>query len=506
MATIRNLPNLDPAEYVALVDKEQADERHEAARMLCLVGLTQYPRSAKLFTLLGWLQLRSGDLADAESSFRHALCHNRTSADTHAGLAAALAQSGDFSAAETHYSRSLELAPGSARTLFNYGCTQMSLRRLDEAIHSFQEVIRLDPQLTDAHHNLAIAFNKSGRWAEAIESCNDALAIAPGSWQIRLARAMTRLALGSFAEGWTDYEARIESQDYCTQLLGLPEWHGPNDHRSSIAVVPEQGVGTQIMFASCLADLTTHVARVTMACDPRLIPLFRRSFPSVEIVADGLLPLLARNGNFDCYVMVGSLPKFFRRTRGSFSGKQYLVADDGVRNKWATRLDELGPGCKIGVSWRGGSFRRDSLHRCTELADWLPVLELPRVHWVNLQYDAQPAELDAWRQACSGRFDECRDLDKKHDFENMAALVSELNLVISVVNSTVHLAGGLGVPTWTLVPRGGEWRWLAAGETCLWHRSVQLFRQRQHDDWTPEFANLRSQLASRLARSISDAA
>jgi tetratricopeptide (TPR) repeat protein len=506
MGAIRELSNLDRAELVALVHQEQAQGRLEPARMLCLLGLTRFPHSSELLTLLGWIQSRSGDLAGAESSFRQALCRGAATASTHGGLAAALALAGNYAAAEIHYQEALALDDQDPQTWFNAGCTKLALGKFHAAIDAFRAAIRLDPQMSDAHHNLGVALNKIGCWETAIASCNEALARVPGAWQIRLVRAMARLALGIFADGWEDYEARIESADYCPSLLGVPAWRGPGDRRRSIVVVPEQGVGTQLMFASCLEDLVAHVPRRTLACDPRLITLFRRSFPSIEIVADGLLPLLARNGDFDCYAMAGSLPKFFRPSRQSFPGTGYLAAGNGTRKKWAARLRALGNGYKIGISWRGGSFRSDSRHRCTTLADWQPLVDLPNVHWINLQYDAQPAELESWRAACGGRFHDCSDLDKKHDFENTAALVAELDLVISVVNSTVHLAGGLGVPTWTLVPIGGEWRWQATGENCLWHDSVRLFRQRHFGDWTHVFDDVGHALSAWIAGTASVAA
>jgi hypothetical protein len=502
MATIRDFSKLTLSELVALVDAEQAGQRLEAARSLCLVGLTLFPGSPELLTLLGWIQSRSGELVDAESSFRLALCYDRASANTHAGLAATLAMNGDYGAAESHYRLALALVADDARSWFNYGCTQLALLRPAEAIDSFRKAVRLDPEMTDARHNLGVALNRTGRWEEAIAACDEALAHQGGAWQIRLVRAMARLALGAFVEGWKDYEARVESQDYQTRLLGLPAWRGPNDRCESIVVVPEQGVGTQLMFASCLEDLIAHVPRRTLGCDVRLISLLRRSFASIEIVADGLLPLLARNGDFDRYVMLGSVPGFLRPSHESFPGTAYLVADCNLSARWARRLGSLGRRFKIGVSWRGGSFRPDSRHRCTELADWLPLLRLPNVDWVNLQYDAEPGELDAWRDACGGRFYDCPDLEKKHDFENTAALVSSLDLVISVVNSTVHLAGGLGVPTWTLVPAGGEWRWQASGETCLWHTSVRLFRQQRLGDWRPVFGEVREQLVRQVPGAV----
>src|SRR5262245_47567986 len=103
-------------------------------------------------------------------------------------------------------------------------------------------------------------------------------------------RGIVRIALGLLGDGWDDYEARTESQEYFVRRLNVPAWRGPRHDRQSVLVVPEQGIGTQIMFASCVAELATHVPHCTLGCDPRLIQLFRRSFSTVEVVASGILP------------------------------------------------------------------------------------------------------------------------------------------------------------------------------------------------------------------------
>jgi len=480
-----------------LVDEARqafAAGRLEQVYTLSLVGLTRFPDSAALLTVLGWAYARRSDLAHAEATFRHALCHEPNSVDSQAGLAAVLAATGNSAAAVPHYRRALELNAVDSHTLFNFGCTLLTLRCFDEAIEVLERSVQIDPTLAEAFHNLAIAHAQLGHWQTAGEFCERALAVDPRAWQARLLRGMSRIALGSFADGWDDYEARCQLPDEQGLRLGLPQWEGPADGKQSIVVIPEQGVGTQVLFASCLADLAEHVPRVTVGCEPRLVGLLRRAFPSLHVVADGLLPTLADSGLFDSYVMAGSLPSVFRRSAESFLGAGYLTAEPRAQARWKQRLDALGPGLKIGVSWGGGARNPDSSHRYIGPDEWQPLTTLAGVHWVNLQYDALPEELELWQQMAADRFHDWHDLDKKHDLENLAGLVSRLDLVISVVNSTVHFAGALGTPTWAMIPLGGEWRWQTAGERCLWHNSVRLFRQQRLGDWSPVFERLRTEL------------
>ncbi len=499
MAQVEQLSSLTFDQVVEVARRAFAEDQLELVHTVCLLGLTRFPDAAPLLTVLGWVYARRADLANAETTFRQALCHDGGSVDAHSGLAAVLAAKGNPAEAELHYQRALGRNPRDQRTLFNYGCTLMSLGRYGAAMGILEQAVAIDPSQVDALHNLAIAAAQLGQWETAVETCERALALESGAWQVRMLRGMSRIALGSLAEGWDDYEARVQSQEYYTRRLGLPSWGGLADRKQSIAIIPEQGIGTQILFASCLADLAGHVSNCTLGCEPRLLRLFRRSFPSVHVVAGGVLPVLAKCGLFDCYVMAGSLPRVFRRTQQDFSGASYLAAGSNARERWRQRLDALGPGAKVGVSWGGGGHQADTGHRRTEAGDWLPLLSLPEIEWVNLQYDASPGELDAWRQAAGGRFHDWHDFDKKHDLENLAGLVSQLDLVITAVNSNVHLAGALGVPTWTLVPVGGEWRWQARGENCLWHRSVRLFRQDRPDDWHSVFARLHGELAAHFA-------
>lgn len=494
-APIDRWSRLELHELVAEARQAFADGRIDEAQSIANVGLTRFPEATPLLIVLGWVQAQRAELAAAEATFRHSLSRDGESADAQAGLAAVLAASGRHTAAVPHYQRALGRCADDAQTQYNFGCTLLALYRFDEAIDAFDRTVRLAPHFAAAFHNLAIAHAQLGHWEVARDNCDRALAVDPTARHVRVMRGMCCVALGAFADGWDDYEARCQLQGDVGRQFGLPAWQGPADGRQSIAVVPEQGVGTQVLMASCVAELSRHVSEVTIGCEPRLVGVLRRSFPGVHVVVAGLLPTLARCGLFDCYVMAGSLPRFFRRTAESFPGSPYLSAELRTRSSWKERLARLGSELKVGVAWGGGGRKGDTIHRCTKPSDWRPLAALANLQWINLQYDATPAERDVWKRMAGNRFHDWHDIDKKHDLEGLAALVKELDLVITVVNSLVHIAGALAIPTWALIPAGGEWRWQARGETCLWHSSVRLIRQERLGDWSSVFARLSSELS-----------
>jgi hypothetical protein len=313
-----------------------------------------------------------------------------------------------------------------------------------------------------------------------------------------LLRGMARVALGRLGAGWDDYEARCELRTCELDRIGLPRWQGPGDPKQSIAVIPEQGLGTQVLFASCFRELAEHVSQVTVGVEPRLVGPLRRSLPGIHVVAGDLIPAMAADGLIDTYAWAGSLPRVFRRSAEAFSGDAYMIAEPVAAERWQRRLNELRPGLRVGVAWGGGGKAADTSHRRTRPNDWRQVAALAGVEWINLQCDALPEDVACWRHTVGQRFHNWNDFDKKYDLENFAGLVSQLDLVVTVVNSTAHIAGALGVPTWTLVPLGGEWRWQASGASCLWHRSTRLFRQQRLDDWSDVFDELRVELTQQI--------
>jgi hypothetical protein len=200
-------------------------------------------------------------------------------------------------------------------------------------------------------------------------------------------------------------------------------------------------------------------------------------------------------------ILAGSLPLYLRKTPQAFpTHTGYLVPDSVLREKWRVRFAELGPGMKIGISWRGGHVSQ-TRKRSTELTQWEESLKLPGLHFINLQYGDCVAELSDVRERLGVIIHDWEDADPLKDLDNFSAQIAALDLVISVDNATVHMAGALGVEVWVLQPYSPDWRWLHGHDTSLWYPSLHHIRQSSAGDWHSTFGRVTSKLVSRIGRS-----
>jgi hypothetical protein len=318
-----------------------------------------------------------------------------------------------------------------------------------------------------------------------------------------LNRALARLKLGRFADAWPDYDARkLARGNYVPRALPLPEWQGQPLRGSKLLIYAEQGIGDQIMFASCVPDVLAQAESCMIECAPQLVPLFRRSFPSAMIESqaqgDASLARAALAAGIDLQAAIGSLPAQFRKHRSDFDSQTaYLRADPARIDHWKRRLDALGPGLKIGISWSGGAPSTHGASRSTRLADWLPVLRQPGCHFVNLQYGNAGGELRAIAHEHSIPIHDWRDAIE--NFDETAALVTAMDLVISVQTALVHLAGALGKPVWVMLQAACEWRYGEHSETMAWYSGARLVRQPRPGDWHSVVMRI-AQDVERLAR------
>jgi hypothetical protein len=193
---------------------------------------------------------------------------------------------------------------------------------------------------------------------------------------------------------------------------------------------------------------------------------------------------------------MGSLPRYMRRSAADFPPHcGYLRADSARTQYWRGQLASLGAGVKVGISWQGGSAETHRQARSLPLAQWLPILRTPGVTFVNLQYNdrsAETAELEAATGIRINRFPEAIE-----DYDQTAALVSALDLVVSVCTAVIHLGGALGKPVWVLAPFSPEWRYGFAGEKMPWYPSVRIFRQPRYGEWQPVIDKVAQELGVR---------
>ncbi len=290
---------------------------------------------------------------------------------------------------------------------------------------------------------------------------------------------MIHLLRGELGTGWDEYEWRLRHGP-SPRPIALNRWDGTSLAGRSLLVLSEQGIGDQVMFGSCLPQVAREAAGCLVECDPRLVPLFARSFPNVTAVAKSARP--TENpavAPCDVYDFWGSLPRFVRRQVDDFPATAaYLKPEPGLVAKWQSRLARLGGALKVGISWRGGKDAETRRQRSIPLELWRPILQVPGVRFVNLQYGSSAAEAALVRNRFDIPLDDGADCDPLLDLDDFTAKIAALDLVLSVDNSTVHLAAAIGRSVWTLLPFCSDWRWMLEGETTPWYPTMRLLRCR----------------------------
>jgi hypothetical protein len=269
--------------------------------------------------------------------------------------------------------------------------------------------------------------------------------------------------------------------------LAFKSWNGKPAPDGTLVVLAEQGLGDEIMFASCLPDVIGLVGHVVLECEPRLARLFGRSFPEATVLPTrrekdaSWLSRMPSEPDFQLYA--GDLPRFFRRQRTDFPQHLgYLKADPARVDHWRARLQaELGGGLRIGISWRGGTERTLQQRRSIPPDQWVPILQTAGCHFVSLQYGSSEAVRREMQELSGTRISHYPEAID--DYDETAALVSALDLVISVCTAVIHLSGALGQNVWILTPKVPEWRYTAFDTSLPWYPSSRIFRQPEVDAW-----------------------
>ncbi len=322
--------------------------------------------------------------------------------------------------------------------------------------------------------------------------------------RLELEQAWVHLGAGRLAEGWALFPGRwYTHHESPARALGPRLWQGEALAGRRLVIAREQGIGDEILFASMYGELEGLADRLVLQCSTRLEPAFARAFPSAERWPCAETPeawreLAPRLAADDVVCFAGDLPRWLRTRRAHFPRTSYLVPDAAAVAAWRSRLDALGPGPKVGISWRGGTPANYGELRSLPLAEfvrgWPSDLVL-----VDLQYDDAGAEIAALATAGGpviARFDGARA-----DFDHTLNLVAALDLVVSVQTAVAHVGGALGVRTLVLVPRAPTTvRWLGddTGQTP-WYDSVELMAQGNAGDWRPVLAGVLHKL-ERLGR------
>ena len=337
---------------------------------------------------------------------------------------------------------------------------------------SYDKAIELRPDYAEAHWNLSILL----------------------------------LLLGDLRNGWQKYEYGRLTKNIKRRvvLAPYPLWNGEPLADKGILITAEQGVGDEVMFASCIPDLINlNPKKIILECDLRLAPLFARSFPQLDIQGKDRKDVdwLKELEDIDFQVAIGSLPVFFRPKLDSFPYRRsFLKPAPELFAKWRSRYAGIGKELKIGLSWRGGKDKNVKRIRSIDLPFWEPIFR-SGAHFVNLQYGDHSEEINQIELEMGIHIYDWEDADPLVDLDSFAAQIAALDLVISVDNSTVHIAGAVGTPVWGLIPYNPDWRWMLKRSNSLWYSTVHLFRQQKIGDWNEVIDTISTKLQMMVRQS-----
>jgi Flp pilus assembly protein TadD len=369
-------------------------------------------------------------------------------------------------AARIALQRAMALDPGHAPSHLNLGNACADLDDLEAAERHIRAALARDPALVEAHASLGFVLTSRGCLDDAIAACDAAIALCPGFVQAHWNLATAALLAGDFARGFAAYEWRKRHDRFRRDFVDLPGpvWTGDDPAGRTILVHAEQGLGDTIQFARYLPLIAARGGRAVLACERPLLPLLQ-TLPGVLVVAkDATLP------RYDAWIDQMSLPHVFATRPDSIpSASGYLRADPPRTAQWRARLPH---GTKLGVAWAGNPAHSNDHRRSLPQAVAARLAALGGTGTVNLQVGPRTHE--------AGLPDFSRLLT---DYAETAALVANLDLVVTVDTSVAHVAGALGVPCWVLLPFAPDWRWMLGRDDTPWYASLRLFRQPRPGDW-----------------------
>lgn len=477
----------DIRQQQALSQLLQQGKQDEAWRKI-RARLTLAPNDSWFLHEAARLARRSGDVVLAQRYYQRALKLEPQDAGLLNGLGLTHFDAGRFAEAESCYQAALCAHQHYAACHNNYAILLHRQHRYSAAREQYQHALRIQPDYPEARYGLSTVLAHMGELAEAEQQMRQVLQQRPDDHRCRNALAMVELQQGKFAAGWRHYQSRYAAANpdrfFTLPTLPMPYWQGDDLRGKRLLVRTEQGMGDEIQFCRFLPRLKAEkqAAQVIMLGSNALQPLMA-SLAGVDRYLtrdDGELP----GADYWCSLL--DLPLHFLDSPQPFGVQPpYLFSDPAQQAQWPLSAG----GRKIGIVWKGsGAHKNDSQRSLAHLAQLAPLFSLPDTHWVSLQKGAGEEETDDFPQLqpSGARF--------RH-YQDTAAVIAQLDLVIGVDTSVIHLAGALGVPCWVLLPAWArDWRWLAGRQDSPWYPQMRLFIRGQEESWDAVIARVKQQL------------
>jgi tetratricopeptide (TPR) repeat protein len=445
-------------------------------------AITLKPDYSEAYYDLGQTFGRLGAVAEAEKCFKAAAHFNRGLVDAWINLGNIEKGRGKTAEARAYYRGALSVKPDSFEAANNLGNLAIREGRLEEAARWYRRSAEAGPEAVDPAANLGSVLMRLGRFDEALAQFDRVLSFHPAHAGTHFNKAWLLLLAGRFEEGWDEYEWRLRVEGALPvvrswlESAGKPAWDGGKVAGQTILVHCEQGLGDTIQFVRYLPMLKRMGARVLLVCQRELVSLL-----SNGCGADRILPE-SESGRidepFDVFAALLGLPRLFRTVAADIpSAIPYLCPGSEKCAKWKSRIS--GPGFKVGLVWAGRPTNAEDWRRSCSLSDFAPLASIPGLEFFSFQKGPAAAQVSVQARGMP-----LTDLSGGlEDFEDTAAALLQMDLVLAVDTAVAHLAGALGKRVWTILPHFPEWRWLTDREDTPWYPTMRLYRQTSPGNW-----------------------
>ena len=458
----------------------------------------------------GGIKMKTRLLAQTEAWAEHdaflteAHAHMPGNLDVASALAARLLERNDVSHALDVARTVIAEDAENCDALVLLGTCHWENNAFDEASASYEAALARDPRHLGALQSIASLYFELNQFARALSFAQQGLEVDPSNARLLNTLSLAHLALGQLAEGWDagEHPETMRRRMPRSWLDPAKDWHGKDLSGQTVRIRPEQGIGDEIRFSTCFPDVIADASRCIVDCDPRLLPIFQRTYPDAEFHP---LDPSAREDNaapayaFDLEALAGSLPRRYRRSLQSFPNPApTLRTNPDLDEKWRKRLDAMGPDFKIGLCWRSTIIDRQRMRRFfyTHTDDWEDLYRLDGVSFVNLFPNATDHELEIAKTRFGVTLHQWNDLDLKDDVDDILSLINALDLVITVQAAVWTFAGALGKDALVLLNPNV----LMGNDRVPWFPSIEPVTTMWTRPWPEVSADIADRVSARIAR------
>lgn len=447
---------------------------------------------------LGNILAKLGRFEESVECFQQAIRLRADYPEAHNNLANVRSRMGQIEPAMAGYRRAAALKPDYVEAHTNLGNLLRRLGRFDEVAECFRRAVQIDPKNAEAHNALALTYQDQGDLDQALATIDRAIALNGDNSRLRFNRALMLLIRGNWEEGWREYEWRWRLADHNADRLRFqgPAWEGDDPEGRTILLHCEQGLGSTFQFIRFASRVAQRTAKVIVECQPPLKKILMCSLPGIPVLAKGeSLP------SFDLHLPLMSLPRVLKTDLSSIPADiPYLRADEKLVEYWRKELSSE-RSFKVGIAWQGNPAYAADQQRSIPLTHYAAFAQVPGVKLYSLQ-KVRGMEQIASAGAAGWLVDLAPRLDESTGpFMDTAAVIKNLDLIITSDTSIAHLAGALGAKVWVALTYAADWRWMLKREDCPWYpKNMRLFRQSRPSDWPGVISRIAAALATEVQR------